>query len=49
VLSLAARNGSYPGMTTTTAFNIVCGITNARAQSVVYSGQPLRVALSDCR
>jgi alpha-D-xyloside xylohydrolase len=49
VLSLRARDGSYPGMNTTMAFNIVCGTRNARAQSVIYTGRPMRVALNDCR
>ena len=38
-----ASDGAYPGMKTTMAFNIVCGATNARAQSVIYTGRPLRV------
>jgi alpha-D-xyloside xylohydrolase len=49
VLSLAARDGGYPRMKATMAFNVVCGPTNAPARRVVYSGTPLRIALSDCR
>ncbi len=49
VLNLGARDGSYPGMKPAAAFNVVCGTMNTPARSVVYSGRPLRVALSDCR
>ena len=49
VLSLAARDGGYPGMKTTTAFNVVCGPTRASPRTVAYSGAPLRIPLSDCR
>jgi hypothetical protein len=49
VLGFAARDGAYPEMKTTVAFNIVCGTTNAHAQSVIFTGRPLQVALSNCR
>ena len=49
VLSLAARDGGYPGMKTTMALNVMCGTRNALAHNVIYSGRPLHVALSDCR
>ncbi|HZC38012.1 MAG TPA: DUF5110 domain-containing protein [Sphingomicrobium sp.] len=49
VLSLAAREGNYPGMKEAVAFNVVCGSIRAAAHRVIYSGRPLRVPLSDCR
>jgi alpha-D-xyloside xylohydrolase len=48
-LSIAAREGSYPGMPPTSRFMVVCGSAPAAAKTVTFSGTAMRVALPDCR
>jgi alpha-D-xyloside xylohydrolase len=48
-LSLAAREGAYPGMAPRQKFKIVCGSAPAVAKPVSYSGPAMSVTLPDCR
>jgi alpha-D-xyloside xylohydrolase len=48
-LSLAARQGAYPGMAGTHQFKILCGSEPVVAKLISYSGNATTVALPNCR
>jgi alpha-D-xyloside xylohydrolase len=48
-LSVAGRQGRYPGMAGTQQFKVQCGAVPAAAKLVSYSGSATTVALPDCR
>jgi alpha-D-xyloside xylohydrolase len=48
-LSLAEREGAYPGMAGTQQFKIFCGSAPAAPKLVSYSGKAMTVSLAHCR
>ena len=48
-LSIATREGVYPGMPSSAQFRIICGSAGAANKLISYSGEATAVSLPDCR